>query len=222
MFKEILDDIVRKLKQAVAKLAGKERAEAKQTLTEVEQLRDLFENALKAATEKAANVPGRAAKSDGTMSYYLKEDTKNGQDKGTQGGGGENRQAGGDGVLLAVRMLNGGTRPVHGRTERGLIVPKPGSVDANEAAILVNEYGLPVFVVRDSVFDQNHTTPKTSWKKQTKFSLTPSTQTRLCGTCPKTCPRLRWRSDFSIPNHRKEDRIWQRDTVLSAGSPWSI
>ena len=54
--KAIFDDIVKKLKQAIAKLTGKEKAEAKQVLTEVEQLRDMFEKGLAAATKRAKAV----------------------------------------------------------------------------------------------------------------------------------------------------------------------
>lgn len=66
-FKDILDDIVRKLKQAIAKLTGKEKAEARQVLTEVESLRDLFEKGLTAATErvKAEGATKNAAQEGG-------------------------------------------------------------------------------------------------------------------------------------------------------------
>ena len=55
-FKDILDDIVRKLKDAIAKLTGKEKTEAKQTLAEVEQLRDMWEKALQAGVNKANDL----------------------------------------------------------------------------------------------------------------------------------------------------------------------
>ena len=55
-FKDILDDIVRKLKDAIAKLTGKEKTEAKQTLAEVEQLRDMWEKALQAGANKAKDL----------------------------------------------------------------------------------------------------------------------------------------------------------------------
>lgn len=51
-FREILADIVKKLKEIVAKLAGKDKTEAQQALGEVEHLRKLYENALMAAVEK--------------------------------------------------------------------------------------------------------------------------------------------------------------------------
>lgn len=77
-FKDILNDLVRKLKSAVARLTGKEQAEAKQTLAEVEELRNLYETALKAATDKvktgkSANNTGRTETDRGTISHHLKE-----------------------------------------------------------------------------------------------------------------------------------------------------
>lgn len=77
-FKDILDDIVKKLKNVIAKLTGKEKAEAQQTLSEVEKLRDLYERALQSATDKvktgkSANNTGRAETDRGTISHHLKE-----------------------------------------------------------------------------------------------------------------------------------------------------
>ena len=88
-FKEILDDIVRKLKQIVAKLTGKERAEAQQTLSEVEQLRGMYEKALKAAVENAAHMAERAGESRGNIEtqYSAKEDAYDAE------GSRENRKA---------------------------------------------------------------------------------------------------------------------------------
>ena len=111
--------------------------------------------------QKSANQTGRATGSDGKMKYSLNGGAKNGQTiqpGGNQSGGGKDRQTGGKRVLSSLWMLNGSTRPVHRWAEGGLIVPEPGSVAANEADVVVNEYGLPVFVVKDSIFDQNHTT----------------------------------------------------------------
>lgn len=51
-FREILDDIVKKLRGVIAKLTGKEKAEAKHALGEVEHLREMYENALAAAVKK--------------------------------------------------------------------------------------------------------------------------------------------------------------------------
>lgn len=44
-------EVIRKVKVAISKLTGKEKTEAKQVLTEVEQLRDKFEAALKGAVD---------------------------------------------------------------------------------------------------------------------------------------------------------------------------
>lgn len=165
-FKDILNDLVRKLKNAVAKLTGREQAEAKQTLSEVEKLRDLYETALKAATDKAKaqkaeNKSGRAEDSRGTISHHLKEVEQNGQrqngkDEGAHRSGGTGGQTREERVLLAVRMLSRGAAPVRGWAEEGLTVPRKGSTAEAEAGTVANEYGLPVFVVQDAVFVKNH------------------------------------------------------------------
>lgn len=51
-FREILSDIVEKLRNAISRLTGKDRAEAQKTLDEVEHLRSLYETALRAAVSK--------------------------------------------------------------------------------------------------------------------------------------------------------------------------
>lgn len=52
-YKNALDFVVQKLKELVAKLKGQEKVETQRTLAEVEQLRDMYERALKAAMDKA-------------------------------------------------------------------------------------------------------------------------------------------------------------------------
>ena len=107
---------------------------------------------------KVVNETGRAESSSGTIDYSMKEDDNSEQNAGAQRGRGEDLKAGGGRVLSSVRMLSGGAKPVHSWSEAGLIVPKPGSVAANEAAVVVDEYGLPVFVVRDNIYDKHHST----------------------------------------------------------------
>lgn len=51
-FREILSDIVEKLRNAISRLTGKDRAEAQKTLDDVEHLRSLYETALRAAVSK--------------------------------------------------------------------------------------------------------------------------------------------------------------------------
>ena len=51
-FREILSEIVEKLRNAISRLTGKDRAEAQKTLDEVEHLRSLYETALRAAVSK--------------------------------------------------------------------------------------------------------------------------------------------------------------------------
>ena len=66
-FKQWLDDTVRKLKQIVAKLSGKERTQVQETLNEVTALRDLYERAMTAAVDraKAQGATKNAAQTDG-------------------------------------------------------------------------------------------------------------------------------------------------------------
>lgn len=71
-FKEILDSIVEKLKAFVAKLTGKERTEAQNALTEVQQLQALYEKALKAATDKVKSAETKNATSEGGVQHNLK------------------------------------------------------------------------------------------------------------------------------------------------------
>ena len=62
-FKKILADIAEKLRRMVSKLTGKERAEAKQALSEIEKLRNMYEEALSAAVKQnRENVAKRDGK----------------------------------------------------------------------------------------------------------------------------------------------------------------
>ena len=66
-----LKDFIRKLGERIGLLKGKEKAQAQETLAEMEHLRELFETAIKAATDRVAearrtgNVQKNAAQMDG-------------------------------------------------------------------------------------------------------------------------------------------------------------
>ena len=75
-FREIMGDIVKKLKAIIAKLTGKEKSEAQQALSEVEQLREMYENALAAAVKKNRELEATknaAQTSDGDVQHSAKE-----------------------------------------------------------------------------------------------------------------------------------------------------
>lgn len=69
-FKEVLGEIVQKIRRAISKLTGRELQEAQRDLSEIEKLRDLLETAMKAAQAqaKAAQAEQKnTAQTDGGM-----------------------------------------------------------------------------------------------------------------------------------------------------------
>lgn len=69
-FKEVLGEIVQKIRRAISKLTGRELQEAQRDLSEIEKLRDLLETAMKAAQARAKAAQAEqknTAQTDGGM-----------------------------------------------------------------------------------------------------------------------------------------------------------
>lgn len=163
----MLEKVLEAIRDLVQKLTGAEK-----------RLAQTAEGKLVAALESASQQVGKLsaqnAASRGTMEaerYSLKEDHYGGNDteEAERGLGKhypraaqENRrtesESRGDGNVLSRWGMSQGQRPAHRWAEEGMTVPAAGSVAENEARTVCEEYGLPVFVVRDDVFDRNHTT----------------------------------------------------------------
>lgn len=173
-FKEILDGIVKKLREIVAKLTGKERAEANTALESAERLRDLYETALKAGVKNVDSMVelSGAESYNGRGKFSLKEDNGNGQiqNGGVGQGTGKqeiyagkrsgseiiHRQTGGRGVLRSDQRYEGinpsfGAAPRYAWASGAAVTPAKGSV-TYDAQRTVMEYGIPSFVVSDQAW----------------------------------------------------------------------